>query len=488
MNYMQQPMKNLKDISDPTTAIDMTLALMAKAFTLNNTTSANNNQRSSSNPSNMQITQLGIEMLLQHQLRVMVMVSMIAQEKEAGIQITQEEFKYMATVDAYEETERVKANCIFKNNLQQASTFGTQSDKALVYDLDGSAKVYLYENYHDNDIFNMFTQEEQYTELLEPKPEPHQLPQNDSNVILRLLAWNKGVVESDGRRNDVVSILEIVWNLEQMLSLIITSVGDGNDAVSHRDFKRWRQDFQSDGIMDLARTSRRSRLKVALEDSTWRRRHDYNTTPMNPFKASRVDNFVPNKHVKASVRTKPITVSQPHVIIKNDVNSKTNGFSLKDVKNTTKTKRPLPRKTSKNDKVLSKSKSSWLSNNLKKIKENHRNLQSSLNQKHMSSECNNIKLAIRNAKSEIVCAMCKECLITINHDVCVLNYVNGMNSRRKKQKANVSNISNQLKHKAQVWKLKNVGSKERLASPKPSTPRLSLGGHQLEEFLILKEI
>nr|GEV34445.1 hypothetical protein [Tanacetum cinerariifolium] len=29
---------------------------------------------------------------------------------------------------------------------------------------------------------------------------------------------------------------------------------------------------------------------------------------INPFKASRVDNFVPNKHVKASVRTKTITV------------------------------------------------------------------------------------------------------------------------------------------------------------------------------------
>nr|GFB44802.1 hypothetical protein [Tanacetum cinerariifolium] len=35
----------------------MTLALMAKAFTLNNTTPTNNNQRSSSNPSNMQIAQ-----------------------------------------------------------------------------------------------------------------------------------------------------------------------------------------------------------------------------------------------------------------------------------------------------------------------------------------------------------------------------------------------------------------------------------------------
>ncbi|GJR45864.1 hypothetical protein Tco_1313967 [Tanacetum coccineum] len=36
------------------------------------------------------------------------------------------------------------------------------------------------------------------------------------------------------------------------------------------DFKRWRQDFQSDGVMDLVTASGRSRLKVALQDSTWR--------------------------------------------------------------------------------------------------------------------------------------------------------------------------------------------------------------------------
>ncbi|GKA34501.1 hypothetical protein Tco_0720930 [Tanacetum coccineum] len=92
----------------------------------------------------------------------------------------------------------------------------------------------------------------------------------------------------------------------------------------------------------------------------------------------------------------------------------------------------------------------------------------------MSSECNNVKLAIRNDKSEVVCAMCKQCLITANHDVCVLNYVNGMNSRGKKQKANVSNTANQTKHKPQVKKPKKVGSKERLASPKPSKPRMCL--------------
>ncbi|GKA32481.1 hypothetical protein Tco_0718848 [Tanacetum coccineum] len=195
---------------------------------------------------------------------------------------------------------------------------------------------------------------------------------------------------------------------------------------------------------------------------------------INPFKASRVDKFVHNKHVKASVRTKPITVSQPHVITKKDVNSNTNGLSPKDVESTTRTRRPQPRNNPKNDKVPSKSKSSCLSNNLEKIEENHRKLQSSTNQEHTSPECNNIKLAIRNEKSEVIYATCKQCLITANHDECVLQYVNGMKSRKKNQSANVSKSANQKKHKANVKKLKNLGSKESLASPRPRKPRTCL--------------
>nr|GEZ65184.1 integrase, catalytic region, zinc finger, CCHC-type, peptidase aspartic, catalytic [Tanacetum cinerariifolium] len=62
-----------------------------------------------------------------------------------------------------DEIEEVNANCILMANLQQALTSGTQTDKALVYDLDGSAEVHDYENCNDNEIFNMFTQEELYT-------------------------------------------------------------------------------------------------------------------------------------------------------------------------------------------------------------------------------------------------------------------------------------------------------------------------------------
>ncbi|GKC65047.1 hypothetical protein Tco_1097645 [Tanacetum coccineum] len=96
-----------------------------------------------------------------------------------------------------DEIEEVNANCILMANLQQALTSGTQTDKAPVYDSDVSAEVLHYDNCYNNDIFNMFTQEEQYTELLEPIPEPHQVQKNDSNVIFEVssVEQSRGTVD-----------------------------------------------------------------------------------------------------------------------------------------------------------------------------------------------------------------------------------------------------------------------------------------------------
>ncbi|GJW53900.1 hypothetical protein Tco_0097985 [Tanacetum coccineum] len=118
---------------------------------------------------------------------------MIAQKEEVGIQLQAEEFDLMAAATDLDEIEEVNANYILMANLQQASTSSTQTDKAPVYDLDGSAEVHNYDNCYDNEIFNMFTQEEQYTELLKPISEPHQIQQNDSNVISKVSS-----VEQDG--------------------------------------------------------------------------------------------------------------------------------------------------------------------------------------------------------------------------------------------------------------------------------------------------
>nr|GEY92089.1 retrovirus-related Pol polyprotein from transposon TNT 1-94 [Tanacetum cinerariifolium] len=76
--------------------------------------------------------------------------------------------------------------------------------------------------------------------------------------------------------------------------------------------------------------------------------------------------------------------------------------------------------------------------------------------------------------SKVVCAMCKQCLFSVNHDVCLRNYVNGKNSRGKKQNAKVSFKENQKKYQPKVTKPKKVGFLERLATPKPRRPRFLL--------------
>nr|GEY74109.1 ribonuclease H-like domain-containing protein [Tanacetum cinerariifolium] len=63
-------MPNPEDITDPTTAMNMALALMAKAFKLNYSTPTNNNQRISSNPRNRQIAQPGINMGQDRQMQM----------------------------------------------------------------------------------------------------------------------------------------------------------------------------------------------------------------------------------------------------------------------------------------------------------------------------------------------------------------------------------------------------------------------------------
>nr|GEZ98980.1 hypothetical protein [Tanacetum cinerariifolium] len=193
---------------------------------------------------------------------------------------------------------------------------------------------------------------------------------------------------------------------------------------------------------------------------------------INPFKTSREENHVPNT-VRASVRTKPIIVSQPPVFTKKDVNSDSNGLSSTGIDNT-KTKRPKPRSNTKNDRVPSASKSSRSKNKGVEVEEHYRNLLFSKNTKHMSSACNSIKLDSHNVISKVVCAMCKQCLISVNHDVCLRNYVNDKTFRGKKQKANFSIKEKQKKHQPKVKKTKKVGFIERLATPKPSKPRFFL--------------
>nr|GEV00470.1 copia protein [Tanacetum cinerariifolium] len=727
-NYMQQPMPNLEDITDPTTAMNMALALMAKAFKLKYSTPINNNQRISSNPRKRQIAQPECKesewvqcytecqesgcseskssecwkskwanwgvghfarnctvrprrrdaSYLQTQL-------LIAQKEKVGIQLQAEEFDLMAAAADRDEIEEVNANCILMANLQQASTSGTQTDKAPVYDSDRSAEVHDYENYDDNEIFNMFTKEEQYTELLEYIPEQHQVTQNDNNIIFEVtsveqsgetvehhpvnfeetcalydslyqnLAIEVEKVNSKmalGYQNpfylkqaqkkqqslyDGKVLLEkhdpsVMHDSEETLQLAQESrekmkqlnkeikpanytkinhlsggfvsqtaksreelyfsndskmanvsksisipneefLDDTTPSVARKflneeaakfigDYKSLAKEadeslakhkaleleverllravkLQNENVklkfqvlnyakenahlrntyknlfesISLTRTQTKTIIaslqnelqdtiyenaklraqlfkKVSLQKDNKRGmstntkfakqsilgkppkldeihafskpvtsnsipspqestvvKNDKVIAPgmfrINPFKTSREEKHVPNI-VRASARTKPIIVSQPPVFTKSN---------------------------RKNDRVLSASKTSCNKNKRVEVEEHHRNLLLSKNKKHMSSACNNVKLATHNVKSKVICAMCKQCLNSINHDVCLLNYVNGKTSRGKKKQANVSINEKQKNQKPKVKKTKKVGFIERLATPKTSKTR-----------------
>nr|GEW53086.1 copia protein [Tanacetum cinerariifolium] len=208
-NFMQPPMTYLEDINDPTEAMNAALILFAKAFQL--TAPTKNNQRTSSNPRTRHIAQPGrVQCLaewwdsscskyslecgcsewwaegtgngnqarcyncrrLGHIARNYIARSrrrdaaylqtqlLIAQKEKARIQLQAKEFNFMAAVGDLDEIEEVNANNILMANLQHASTSGTQLDKAPVYDTDDPVGVQLNDNCYNNEIFNMFTQEE----------------------------------------------------------------------------------------------------------------------------------------------------------------------------------------------------------------------------------------------------------------------------------------------------------------------------------------
>nr|GFB07948.1 hypothetical protein [Tanacetum cinerariifolium] len=233
-NYLQQPMPNPEDITNPTTALNMALTLMAKAFKLNYSTPTNNNQRISSNLRNRHIAQSGMNMGQDRQMQIIggnggnqfrqyagqnagnttgyndVIGNQIIQnavqnprvqnvgnqngligvqgngnqnqiengnlvaaraEGNAGGQNGNQIRCYNCRGVDLDEIEEVNANCILMANLQQASTSGTQTDSAPVYNSDGSAE---------------------YTELLEPILESHQIPQNDNDVIFEDTSVEQG--------------------------------------------------------------------------------------------------------------------------------------------------------------------------------------------------------------------------------------------------------------------------------------------------------
>nr|GEV97382.1 retrovirus-related Pol polyprotein from transposon TNT 1-94 [Tanacetum cinerariifolium] len=173
---------------------------------------------------------------------------------------------------------------------------------------------------------------------------------------------------------------------------------------------------------------------------------------------------IPSHSVPQPKELNVVKHSNRHVTFKENVSSNTVNSSSTGLVHTARTRRPQPKGNTRNARVPYASKSSEANKNVT-IEDHRRILLLSKYQKTMSSERNNIKLAIRNDKSKIVCGTCKQCFVTTNHDACFLSSMNALNSHANNLCANVPFSANQKRHRTQVWKPKQVGSKKDLLGP-----------------------
>nr|GFA65096.1 hypothetical protein [Tanacetum cinerariifolium] len=504
--------------------------------------------------------------------------------------------------------------------LQHASTSGTQLDKASVYDTDGSAEVQLNDNCYDNDIFIMFTQEEQYTDLLEPIHEPQLVPQNDNYVtsVAISMVQSGGTVETSSAPNeetqekkklkhdlktredkyldkevdleakikDLKNILlkrdqtvqtkhmlnpkpDLFYHPDQKMALGYPnplylkqaqlkqkSLYNGNMMLEEHDLLAV---YDSEETLKLAQESREKMrfLKKEIKPTNYAKINHLSgvfvpqtTKSKEELFLSNVSNMVtvsktisiPNEDLsdyttpsvarkflneeadesldkqkslelemerllKASVSHDIMSIVQngfvdvpsdlqteldrtkeklEYCIIKEEKEYAVlwNNWYTKWLVDTTRTRRPQSKGNIRNAKVPSASKSSE-AKKIVTVEDHRRILSLSKNQKTMSSERNNIKLAIRNDKFEIIRGTCKQCFVTANHDACLLSFVNALNSRANNVCANVPPSANQKRPRTQVWKPKQVRFKERLAwTPKLRLLRFSLkwslSGHSFD--------
>nr|GEW61228.1 reverse transcriptase domain-containing protein [Tanacetum cinerariifolium] len=291
---------------------------------------------------------------------------LIAQKKEAGIQLQAEEFDLMAASGDLDKIEEFNANCILMANLQQVSTSGTQTDNAPVYDSDGSTEKLENENVElDFQVLNYAKENAHlmtiYKNLF------------DSISVIRTQA--KTIIGSLQNK-----LHDTIYENAQLRSQLFDRVFEQKDTTKGTSVNT---QFIKQSILGKPPSSSESKLysvtpfpkskglpKIdethalskpvtsnsvpTLQESKFMKNDNVIAVGMfriKLFKTYREENYVPNKPIKVSVRTNSITVSQPHALIKKGVNSNSNGLSSTRVDNTAKTRRLQPRSNIKNDRA-----------------------------------------------------------------------------------------------------------------------------------------
>nr|GEX47452.1 hypothetical protein [Tanacetum cinerariifolium] len=348
--YMKQPMINLKDIFDPTTAMNMALVLIVKEFKLNYSTPTNNNQIISSNPRNRQVAQPvqnvrnqvvhnavqnpSIQNVKNHNGLIIVLRIDNPNANQTGngnvVAARAEGNANKNNGDLYK-VEKVNASCILMANLQQTSTSSTQTDSVMSMIKMDQLRVQNFKIQFLKEAVKFVRDFKSLAKEADESLAKHKALEFEIGPLLR------AVVSQD------------------IMSIVQSNLGVDTSNLQ----------------TELKHTKER------FENCIIKKENEYAKHWNDWYKKCEECKYDKISYDKAY----------------NDMQQKIEWLQAqlgdqkgKRVDNTAKTRRPQPRSNIKNDRVPSASKSSCIKNKEVEVEEHHRNLLLSKNKKHMSSE------------------------------------------------------------------------------------------------------
>nr|GEZ79555.1 hypothetical protein [Tanacetum cinerariifolium] len=276
---------------------------------------------------------------------------LIARKEEAGIQLQAKEYDLMAAAADLDEIEEVNSNCILMANLQQESTSDFSDDTT-----PSVARKFLNEVKSTISTLQRVVKQRMTIETHNWASSAHQelhkivrdefFPivnqvdarlQNFKIQFLKEAAKFVGDFKSLAKEDDasLAKHKALELEIERLLKAVDTS----------KNTKFAKQPI----VENLPKVGKPNALpnpvtsnSVSTPQESKGVNNDKVIAPgmfrINHSKTSREEEQVPNT-VRASAKTKPITVSQLHVITRKDVNSNLNGLSFTGVDNT-KIRRP----------------------------------------------------------------------------------------------------------------------------------------------------
>ncbi|GKA78594.1 retrovirus-related pol polyprotein from transposon TNT 1-94 [Tanacetum coccineum] len=295
---------------------------------------------------------------------------LLCKQEEARVQLNAEQTDWKDDTDDESDDQELEAHYMYMAQIQEV-TLDPIDNSGPIFDDEPMHKVQ-----DNNDNYNVFAMENEHPE------QPECVPDSLAKMTTK---------------SSIVS-LDICYNRDHVWTRMIPDDLDKNETISL--------------------------MSQAKEGSDWL----YKTHEEKELDKSLLENKVKNTNVIApgmyKVHTKPNQTRTPRLPQDIRKTNKRVSFST-GVIPTTSVSRPQLKSNQLEDRVMPNNSQGKKQN----VADHHRNFKFS-NNKTSVTACND-SLNAKTSNVNFVCVTCGKCVLNDNHDLCVLHYINGVNSRTR---------------------------------------------------------